>query len=304
MFNPNTVVKRYKELGNGASVAREFGIHRSTVSRWVWRAKNISLTSIPRHTGLQRLSRRPHHLRASTLTADERIAICYLREEKHWSARRITGYLKRKERLHPDCAFSTVHRFLKKKGYIHSKRHRRPKYQDTVHMHLKNVTTLGKLQMDVKYVTPELSGLPSTVFLYSVIDIFSRWKAGIIFPVLDAQHAAKALVYCLDQLPFKADFVQTDNGLEFQAKFRDQVADLGLQHHHIHKSTPNENAVIERSFRTDEEEFFFELKQRPRNMDELHQLYQQYLVYYNTDRPHLGLDCLSPIHIVANVSTH
>jgi len=29
--------------------------------------------------------------------------------------------------------------------------------------------------------------------------------------------------------------------------------DMNLKHHMIHKSSPNENALIERSFRTDEE---------------------------------------------------
>ncbi len=30
--------------------------------------------------------------------------------------------------------------------------------------------------MDVKYITPELSGLPWTCFEYAIIDIFSRFK--------------------------------------------------------------------------------------------------------------------------------
>jgi hypothetical protein len=34
---------------------------------------------------------------------------------------------------------------------------------------------------------------------------------------------------------------------------------LGWDHHYIHKSAPNENAVIERSFRSDEEEFFWRM---------------------------------------------
>lgn len=46
-------------------------------------------------------------------------------------------------------------------------------------MHLKNTTTIGKLQMDVKYITPELSGLPHTCFEYAVVDIYSRYKEAV-----------------------------------------------------------------------------------------------------------------------------
>jgi hypothetical protein len=64
----------------------------------------------------------------------------------------------------------------------------------------------------------------------------------------------------LDLLGFKpqrplhaCDFIQTDNGLEFQSSFHRYVTGtLGWDHHYIHKSTLNEDAVIERSFRSDD----------------------------------------------------
>ncbi len=45
-----------------------------------------------------------------------------------------------------------------------------------------NWPVLGYLQMDVKYVTPELSGLPYTCYLYAVMDIATRYKAGLSCP--------------------------------------------------------------------------------------------------------------------------
>ena len=160
-------------------------------------------------------------------------------------------------------------------------------------MYLKNVAVPGKLQMDVKYVTPELSGLPHTVFLYAIIDIFSRYKAGMIFPELVQDFSILALKTV--SLPFAADFVQTDNGFEFQSRFHKFVTEqLKWGHHYIHKSNPNENAVIERSFRTDEEEFFWHFMRRPRSLEELNAQYQEYLSWYNTKRPHLGINLETP----------
>jgi hypothetical protein len=162
-------------------------------------------------------------------------------------------------------------------------------------MYLNNVLEPGKLQMDVKYVTPELSGLVHTAYLYAVIDIWSRWKQGVILPLLDQGLAIEALKYMMPLLPFTPDFIQTDNGLEFQQRFGAYVTkDLGWQHHYIHKSSPNENAVIERSFRTDEEEFFWWMDGPAKDLIDLNSRYQVYLDKYNTYRPHLGLGLQTP----------
>ena len=156
--------------------------------------------------------------------------------------------------------------------------------------------------MDIKYVTPELSGLPHTLFLYAVIDIYSRYKQGVILPLLDQGLSIQALKILTPLLPFKPDFVQTDNGLEFQKRFLEFVESLGWQHHFIHKSTPNENAVIERSFRTDEEEFFFFRMKKPKDEINLNLQYQAYLKEYNEERPHLGINLLTPLQKIQECS--
>lgn len=297
MFDPNKVIRLYKEIGDVDEVAKRFGIHRSTIYRWIKKARTFSKGYL-RHTGLKRLSRAPIRKRKSVLTSQERIAIIELRKNYGWCAQRITEYLKQKDLLASATSFSTVYRFLKKRGIIQEQGYRRrPRFQNTKHMHLKNAKTVGKLQMDVKYVTPQLSGLDHTVFKFAVIDIFSRFKQAVILPQLDIDHSVIALKAILQNIPFKPDFIQTDNGLEFQSRFVQFCKDQGLQHHFIHKNSPNENAVIERSFRTDEEEFYFRLPKRPQDLFELNQLYQHYLHHYNTERPHLGINCKTP-HII------
>ena len=111
--------------------------------------------------------------------------------------------------------------------------------------------------MDVKYVTPELSGLSYTCYLYAALDIYTRYKVGLILPKVDEAAALLALYHATEKLPFPVRYVQTDNGLEFQKRFHAKCQEIGVDHFYIHKSSPNENAVVERSFRTDEEEFFF-----------------------------------------------
>ena len=148
--------------------------------------------------------------------------------------------------------------------------------------------------MDVKYVTPELSGLPYTCYLYAAMDIYSRYKVGLILPKLDEGGSLLALYHATEQFPFDLRYVQTDNGLEFQSRFHGKCSELGLEHFYIHKSSPNENAVIERSFRTDEEECFFRLDQPAQDHIQLNTWYQSYLQNYNAVRPHMGINMLTP----------
>lgn len=272
--------------------ARELGVSPGTVLNWKRRAGTGSLQRRLRYStkGLTRKSTRPRSRRVTSLSSEQQLQVLRLRQERGLCAVKIQA------QLGLTCHHRTVHRFLASKGLVKSPaRHIRPRFQETKHMHVKNALKPGKLQMDVKYVTPELSGLVHTVYLYAIMDIFSRFKLGVMLPWLDQALAIRTAAEIVPLLPFGSDFIQTDNGLEFQARFHEMVTkELGLQHHYIHKSSPNENAVIERSFRTDEEEFFFRLPARPRDLNELNLAYQQFLFYYNTERPHLGIDLLTP----------
>lgn len=295
--DPNKIIYLFKDLGDVKLVAERIGIHPATVYRWI--KKSRTSRGYLKHTGLKRRPTKPKRV-SSVLAPEERINI--VNEAKK------SGYGALKIKILYDLSYSrsTVHRFLKKKGLTKPYGyHRRPKFQDTKHMNIKNTPTIGYLQMDVKYVTPELSGLEHTCFEYAALDIYSRYKQALILPQLDQDHAILALNSIIKVLPFKPIFVQTDNGLEFQQRFLKVVKSLGLKHHYIHKSNPNENGAIERSFRTDEDEFFFwRLKERPRDITYLNDLFQEYLYEYNYRRPHFGIDLKTPSDVVANVVRH
>lgn len=102
----------------------------------------------------------------------------------------------------------------------------------------------------------------------------------------------------LNRLPFTPDFIQTDNGLEFLGRFYTFCTHRGLAHHYVHKKTPNENAVIERTFKTDEEEFFFRMEQVPKDYDELRSMFADFLHWYNYKRIHLGINLKTPFEVI------
>lgn len=272
--------------------AVELGVHRSTVYRWRKKAgTGFSISS----NKLKRKSTRPKHIFLA-LSPETKSKIEELRIKKHYTAEKIVYKLKL------DCSSKTVHRFLLKRDLVREYGYyRRPRFQNTLHMHLGNTKTIGYLQFDVKYITPELSGLPYTCFEYAVIDIFSRYKEAVILNHLDQDGSMAAILEIFPKLPFKPMFIQTDNGLEFQGRFHHMCEDMKLKHHLIHKNTPNENALIERSFRTDEEEFFFWLEKAPEHYDELRNWFADWLHEYNYERPHLGINLKTPYEVVANV---
>ena len=273
--------------------ARELGIHRTTVWRWKIKARKYIYAQLS--SGVERKSTRPKVLHFALTPQEKDLAIA-LRKQRGITAEKV------RKRLSLSPHHSTIHRLFKKMGLVRKYGyHRRPRFQNTLHMHAKNTTTIGYLQMDVKYITPELSGLPYTCFEYAVIDIFSRYKEAVILNHLDQDGAMAALLEILPKLPFKPIFIQTDNGLEFQGRFHKLCEDMKLKHHMIHKNTPNENALIERSFRTDEDEFFFWLDKAPEHYDELREWFTAWLHEYNYTRPHLGIDLKTPYEVVANV---
>jgi len=298
-LDPSVIIRRLKQLNFDAyQTAKQLKIHVSTVYRWKKRARTLNRgAKVFRSTGLQRKSTRPKTVNYKINLADQ-LKISKLRKDKGLCAQRIRAEF-------GQYSYSTIFRYLKRQGYVQGrKKYWRPLLQNTNHMHVRNTTTVGKLQMDVKHVMPYLSGLKYTVFEYAIVDIYSRFKQAVILPELNADSASFALHVLLPTLPFKTDFVQTDNGLEFQSRFTKFLQDNKIKHYYIHKSSPNENAVIERSFRTDEEEFYSRRIKNFETLEELNQAYQEYLKYYNTERYHLGINLKTPIQVVAEVMNH
>ena len=279
--------------GNYSEAARRLEIDRRTVKRWVVRGRTFH--NSVRWKGIRRLSTAPKQpARVLTLAAKSRLVA--LRQDTGFCSEKLAAILAGEG---IQVSESTIHRFLSHRGLLRaSSKRRRPLFQNGSAIRPSNTPALGYLQIDVKHVTPELSGLPYTCFEYAAIDILSRYKVALLQPILDEAGSIILLRYALQTCPFPVTYVQTDNGLEFQRRFHELCQELGVEHYYIHKNSPRENALIERSFRTDEDEFFLLLEKEPTDINELNRWLQRYLVTYNTVRPHMGLDMLRPREFV------
>ncbi len=78
--------------------------------------------------------------------------------------------------------------------------------------------------------------------------------------------------------------IRTDCGHEFQAKFHWHVEDKGIRHVYIKPRSPQLNGKVERSHRTDQEEFY-QLLEYVDDVD-LNKKLAEWERFYNLIRPH------------------
>jgi transposase InsO family protein len=297
-INPIEIIKRLKENDlNVSKTARDLGINRKTVRKWRNRSRSqytMNLTT----RNLKRKSTAP--LKPfRKLTVIEEIKLVDLRRQYKIDQLKIACIYEKKYGI--KVSGKTVYNILKRRSpelIRKSPNYQRPRFQNGKCMRPSNTKTTGYLQVDTKYVTPELSGLEITTYEFAFIDIYSRYKVGWIIPNNDQESAITALRYMIKVMPCKVKYIQTDNGWEYGKGFHQECKRKGIKHYYIHKSSPNENAVIERSFRTDQDEFYYQIEERPKDINELNKQFQKYLIYYNEVRPHMGLELKTPIEMV------
>lgn len=85
-------------------------------------------------------------------------------------------------------------------------------------------------------------------------------------------------------------------GTEFQVKFRWHVEGLGLRHQYIKVRTPRLNGKVERSHRTDKEEFY-QLLTYTDDVN-LNLKLEEWENFHNFDRPHRALSDKTPYELL------
>ena len=95
--------------------------------------------------------------------------------------------------------------------------------------------------------------------------------------------------------------VRTDRGHEFQALFHWHVEDKGMRHVYIKPRSPQLNGKVERSHRTDGEEFY-QLLSYTDDVD-LNGKLRAWERFYNYDRPHSAFKGKTPYEALKNTLT-
>jgi transposase InsO family protein len=121
-------------------------------------------------------------------------------------------------------------------------------------------------------------------YQYTAIDDATRVRALKVYRRHTQQNAIAFVDYVVQKFPFRIHTVRTDRGHEFQALFHWHLADQGIQHAYIKPRTPQLNGKVERSHRTDQQEFY-QLLSYTGDVD-LAQRLAEWEDFYNYHRPH------------------
>jgi transposase InsO family protein len=138
-------------------------------------------------------------------------------------------------------------------------------------------------------------------YIVTGIDIYSRFA----FALQVANHSAKETEYFFKLFtlvfPFPIHNILTDCGSEFQKDFASHLQNAHQNHWNSYPKTPKMNAHDERFNRTVQEEFVdYHLDSLINDSLNFNDKLLNYLLWYNSTRPHWGLNLLSPIQFLNN----
>jgi transposase InsO family protein len=138
------------------------------------------------------------------------------------------------------------------------------------------------------------------IYQYTAVDDCSRWRVFEIYCRRTANNTLKFLDLVLEQFPFAIQRIQTDRGLEFLAeKVQLKLMSLGIKFRPNKPGSPHLNGKVERSQKTDLEEFYAiaDLSDFEKLRDEL----GAWQFFYNWQRPHGSLGGKCPSDIVGSL---
>lgn len=263
-----------EKVGDARKACRYFGIGKSSFYSWrkAYRGHGeaglINAKSIPKNPA----SQTPHEIVEKVL---------YLLRKYHLGPIRIVWYLARYHDI--KISDAGVYRILRRHGLnrlpngtrmrkVHTKRYQKqvPGYH---------------IQVDVKFLNfKEKAGQKVRRFQYTAIDDATRVRALKIYEKHTQASAIDFIDHIIEKFPFRIREVRTDNGHEFQAKFHWHVEDKGIRYAYIKRGTPQLNGKVERSHRSDQQEFY-QLLSYKGDVD-LEAKLDEWERFYNFARPH------------------
>jgi transposase InsO family protein len=266
-------VELFLRLKNYSVVCLKCGISRPTLRKWVRRYQEQGVE------GLFSGSRRPKSSPTVKILDHHRGWIRELRKRRLGS-RRIQNELKRVHDF--DVSRTTIEKVLRAMDCKPLSRPRRPRNGGTRYAKL---IPGERIQMDTCKIAP-------AVYQYTAIDDCTRIRALAIYPRRTAANSLLFLERVIEEMPFPTQVIQTDRGREFFAYcFQEKLMEYGIKFRPIRPASPHLNGKVERSQRTDLEEFYPTVDL---HSPDLSQQLQDWQDHSNQYRPHGALQGHTP----------
>lgn len=151
-------------------------------------------------------------------------------------------------------------------------------------------TIPGYVEMD----TISIWAVEKKYFFVTAIDIVTKFAWVKLVKNHSSSEAKLALLEFQKEYGKPLRVVQTDNGSEFLNVFDDYLQEVDIKHEFIYQQKPKVNCVVERFNRTVQEEFLERNDEYMYDKERFNQKLTNYLIWYNTKRPHYSLGQISP----------
>ena len=133
-------------------------------------------------------------------------------------------------------------------------------------------------------------------YILTGVDLKSKFAFAYAYSSLSSKKAQDFAEKFTQVAPFPIKRKQTDNGSEFHKYFDDYLSKKGIIHFWNYPRHPRSNSVVERFNRILKEEFVWENEDLlVDDIQEFNRRLMNYLIFYNTQRPHTSLSYLSPL---------
>ena len=296
------LIKTYEETGSIRQTARRWHTSRQVVRKWVRRYQARG------EAGLQDLSRRPHNIPRQTPSETER-QVRELRQSTGYGKERLAIFLKQRG---IDISPHTIRHILRRQDPVKKKKRRRrkPAYPAFWAWHVEEPFSL--IQTDVKDVLDK--GALGTArwdhirkrrlprYQWTACDSRTRLR---FLAYSHSKSRTNGMAFLILTLMWLRSFdisipvtFQTDWGEEFGGTNLDRIATLEKrflkplqgQLRRIPMGRSEYNGRVERSHRSDDEEFYRPYLLSMRNEQDTLALAARWVYFYNVIRPHFGRD--------------
>lgn len=286
MHRKRIIIEYAIATGNVFAACQEFNVNRSTFYNWKKAYEKEGFEGLRRKKPI-------HYNYPGQITQETIDRILDLRQNYQLGSKRITWYLERYHGI--KISESSVTRTLVRNGL---NRLSKKASKRTLHTKRYAMKVPGhQVQIDVKFAiltSPE--GRKVKRYQYTAIDDATRIRALKMYQKHNQQSATDFIDYVIEKFPFRIHTIRTDRGHEFQARFHWHVEDKGIRHIYIKPRTPQLNGKVERSHRTDQEEFY-QLLTYTDDVD-LNKKLEAWEKFYNFYRPHGAFDGKTPYEVL------